>query len=304
MDNVKFLLSVSLIFILAACAGPSKTLKKVDPINLTHELSCFEEVIGHVSLASWCEAIPKIQSGCDCDTLLMENRKSVFKSMSLKKLSPVNIKDYYKKLDPANSVEIVEQWFDTGIPLSELNSWVALGLSPVETGGYYDLDVGLKMVMKFLILDIPLTEIEQWVETGIEWTHWPYWIQESITPLFALNLTTENDLNTIFKLKKFISNRKFSPVTSEVKPYTWICSRGNLAGQLINASEMHLTYIQRYRLIDKKGYTLPTMTFYSSDLDMDKYVLSSTTLRNKGINLDWGTCPLIVEQQLQDLYAQ
>ena len=292
------------ILLMSACSSTEIKPVMIEVNEVSESPSCLTEVIGHVALSSWCDAIPNIQAECICGTSLMESRSAVFKSIALKSSSPSNVRGYYKNLDPTSSIEQVEKWMDTSIPLSELKSWVALGLSPGETQGYYDLGVGLSMVNKFLMLDRPLEEIAMWVKTGIDWQYWPHWIQESISPQFALTLTNENDLNTIHKLKKYISNRNFSPVTSEIKPYAWICSRGNLTGQLISVSETHVTYIQRYRLIDNRGYAPPMMTIFRSDLDMDKYIFSSSTLRNKGVSVEWAACPLIVEQQLKDLHAR
>jgi hypothetical protein len=298
-NPMKYVSMAFFIFLVACSSTPEQTIVS----DNSDQTACLSKLVGHLKLSSWCSVLPEEQAKCECGTELLTKRVKSFSALAEDGKAPVNLRDYYRLLDNSYTVTQIHGWMNTGIPMSAIKAWAELGLTPEETKEYYELGFNIKQAQEYLVFNLDIDELKRWVGTGIKKELWNLWIDEMISPEVALRYSKENDLMTGHHVSSFLSDRRFKEIDESVKPHSWICSRGNLAAQVLTVSKTRVTFIQRFRLVDAKGYPLSSMMLFNPKVSLNNLNFSYSVRRNFGVTHDWSSCPISVDQHLNKLYA-
>lgn len=302
---VNRLLCVIAITALGACSTtPVISPPTPELETVPKKVDCLESFVGVSVIGEWCSSIPTSQPQCNCSSPEMPGRIGIFNKLSQNNLSPSDIKLWYGVLPSDYSLERVSDWMLTGIPITNIADWISLGRGAPETAALYKTGVAIGDITPMLEMGLDAKAITSWLKTKIPTDLWHLWVKEHITALHALEYSRNYELTDYLKVKAFLVDRRFTPVDNGVRPQSWICSRSNIAAQLISISDAGVNYIQRYEFIDEQGFPLEAMAFFDLNVNFESNKLAYSVRRGVDSNSNWSVCPMIVATRLKEKYEQ
>lgn len=264
------------------------------------EPDCFETLIASNSLKQWCSALPSGLSRCECDTPLIESRMHVFSQLSENNFSPSDLKDWYQAFESDVSVFVVASWMNSGVPLGVAPLWRKLGITPVQANIARTLQLPQKKMLEtFLYEGIEFDIAIQWAKSGLSIEEALLWIEQGISLVIAKDRIHQHNLISLQKMQNYLFDLNFLPISINTQAHTWICSRDNRIAQVSSINNETVSFIQRYRFIDKAGYELPVYSLFSNKGRIDtKGFFSRTIKRGMGNLASWSECSPSVQSHL------
>jgi hypothetical protein len=286
-----------LLFIFATVffVGCSTTMpvKEMPPELLVKEKpNCMDFVIGSNPLKNWCSTLPKDLAACSCDTELVNERIKVFSQLARNRMGPNDLTKWYAIFPSTTPVAEVQDWMLSGIPFSNAEYWYKKNVGVENAISFDPLGSDKRDLIIFLLMGgLEPSLIIEWVKTGYDFDTIELWYSEGISPKVAVDATKLHNLSSPVKIRDYLFDLRFIPVTTILRKNTWICSKDNAIAQLLSVTMNSVKYIQRYRFIDDKGYGLEPFSLFIKGRDIEDIgILTPDVARGFDTTDSWSEC--------------